>query len=64
MMLDVAGGVIIAAAVCGLFMYGIVSVILDHTNDGSHTRVWPLVAGAGSICVLLSVGAGVLIVLN
>lgn len=60
MMLDVAGGVIIAAAICGLFAFGVFSLI-DLANRDWRAR--GLETGPAWVCICLSLGAAIWIVL-
>ncbi len=57
MMLDVAGGVIIAAAICALFAWGVFGVIEDSELRTGLTQ------SGGWVCIAISTGAAIAIVL-
>ena len=70
MMLDVAGGMIIAAAICGLFALGVRSVVEDrkfwakgreHLRDYTKTG---LTEPGGWICIVISLGLAIVVGLN
>ena len=75
MMLDVAGGVLIAVAICVLFAWGARSVYeerkfwakgREHLRD--YLKVRPILSGltepGGWICIVISLGLAIVVVLN
>ena len=69
MMLDVAGGVIIAAAICGLFAWGVRSVVEarkfwanGRAGQRDYTKLG-LGETGGWICIVISLGLAIVVVL-
>ncbi len=57
MMFDVAGGMLIAAAICGLFAFGVFSLNELARHREHEWRARGLVRGAAWALIWLSIGA-------